>query len=135
MNTMLKNVIEGFTELTQQQIFDMAAKHIGSTGKQSTNFSGSCVYGGSGCNAAPLLTATGKEVGDMGFSDWLKLADHGDVPNHEAEFIAALQEAHDNCYKPDGWAFKWDYDSNMRVLAHEFKLNTAELDKLGWKKD
>lgn len=41
--------------MTDQEIFDTAARHILSTGKPSLDPTGRCLYGGSGCAMRPFL--------------------------------------------------------------------------------
>lgn len=136
--------IPGFDELTKQQMFDMSAKHIGSTGVQSRDSDGNCVYGGNGCAAAPFLTEEGKAIGDertikaqnsMAESGggWWALTKEQLVSKHNSDFICRLQDAHDTTPAfADNDEFHKNYDSIMRNLAREHNLNTEALDALGW---
>ena len=46
--------IPGFKKMSKQRIFNLAVAHIAKTRKPSVDPSNrSCVYAGSGCNAAP----------------------------------------------------------------------------------
>jgi hypothetical protein len=119
--------IPEFTSLSRQQIFDMAVKHIGSTGKKSNDGNG-CLYTSSGCNAAPLLTEEGRQIAD-GMGSWPGVVEQQGAPPHEQDFIDRLQKAHDYATVE---GFKNSYKSKMKVLARTFHLDTAELDKLGW---
>lgn len=131
--------IKGFTSLTKQQMFDIAVKHIGSTGVKSVvEGSNSCIYTGTGCNAAPFLTKPGRAFadapysnsGNLGGKNWYGLTRDGNVPKHESEFVQELQHAHDRSDKND---FQPQYHRFMTSLAQRHDLNTDALDALGWK--
>ena len=114
-------VIEGFESLSKQQMFDMALAHIRSTRIKSVNSLGSGTYSGSGCAASVFLTERGKqELSDC----WMTHVSMGDVPDHEASFVQALQTAHDMCASgyPDD-AFMECYENAMRATAIEYRLH------------
>jgi hypothetical protein len=120
------NVIPGFKKLSKQRIFNMAVAHIGKT-RQQSKVDGSCVYGGSGCAASPLLTEQGREGGDH-VGDWDCLIETGFVPTNNAVFIKELQNAHD--YVSCGTAFMPNWIERMRQLAERWNLSTSTLDKV-----
>lgn len=122
--------IPEFTSLSRQQMFDMAVKHIGSTGEKSFGTRG-CLYSGSGCNAAPLLTEEGRYEADRTMGSWASVVEQKGAPSHEFDFIDRLQKAHDTA-SPSPDDFKTSYKSGMKTLAYRYGLDTTELDKLGW---
>lgn len=122
--------IPEFNTLSQQQIFDMAVAHIGATRRKSVNHSGDgCLYGGTGCNAAPLLRPECRKEADEANdldTDWHSLAQGGCVPKHESGFISALQKAHDDC-ENDPEKFMGQWRVKMRELASFYSLDTTQL--------
>lgn len=130
--------IPGFSQMKLQTIFDRAVKHIGKTQCQSLGESGKfCIYGGTGCNAAPFIRKDQRDIADARGaiqSGWAHLATDGLVPMTHREFVADLQRAHDYVNPINGNAFLNEYDRNMRRLADDYSLNTKALDKLGWGK-
>lgn len=125
MSSYVLGVIPGFRTLSKQQMFDMAARHIGNTGvKSSASTSPSvCIYGGTGCNASVFIVPEDRERADRGISSWRSLVDLGLVPGHECEFIRDLQGAHDRT-SVDPAKFKSSYLENMQQVAELNDLNT-----------
>lgn len=127
-------VIDGFESLTKQQMFDMAVQHIGTTRKPSLSEDNTCVYGGSGCNAAPFLTATGRVIGDMEYPGygWVTLVDDNQVPDHNSAFIQRLQIAHDKAAAKsiEGVDFMSAYVMYMKDVALSENLYTDKLNAL-----
>jgi hypothetical protein len=121
------NVIPGFRKMSKLRIFNMAVRQIAGTRVKSTfGINQGCRYGGSGCNARPLLRAESVEQADK-IGGWDSLVEAGFVPRTNAEFIRELQGAHDgacNFNFMDNWAF-W-----MRKLAEKYGLSTAALDRV-----
>lgn len=125
-------VIEGFEELTEQQMFDMSLDHIDATRKASLCPDGGCIYGGSGCNAAPFLTPEGRIYADTKYQGmgWSTLVDRGEVPKHNEGLIYALQGAHDYAaarHGSDTERFMLTYVSRMADAAGVYKLDTTKL--------
>ena len=116
------NVIPGFRKMSKQRILDMARAHINRTRVASINRTGDCVYGGSGCNAAPLLVKGKRSALDR-LGSWNILVTENKVPTNNKEFIVALQNAHDNAAHYGTNGFIPDYNKNMRLLAKKFNLN------------
>lgn len=129
-------VIDGFETLTMQQAFDMAAAHIGKTGKKSMRYGDSstcpvpmCCYSDSGCNASVFIKP--EFHGELDFLEdpgWEHLVYNGHVPNHLSSFIPQLQNAHDDTF--DGERFRDSYLRNMRQLAEDYGLYTDGIDEL-----
>jgi hypothetical protein len=119
------NVIDGFEQLTPQQCFDMAARHVLTNGKQSAEL-GSCVYSGIGCAAAPFLTS---EARASLKAVWSELVDGLVVPAANGALIRGMQICHDDADDSDGdAAFVSDFKRRMRSLAVEKGLSPAVLD-------
>lgn len=121
-------VIDGFEKLTKQQLFDMSAHHIQSTGVKSVEKPDSniCIYGGTGCAAAPFIKPEYRE-GIKGF--WPPVMYQGRhhefaMPEHEAAFVQALQGCHDGAHKS---GFMENWKQKMRNLAYKHGLSTAAL--------
>lgn len=127
--------IEGFEQLTQQQIFDMSAKHMLSLDKRSMipgcGGDMACSYAGTGCAASVFLTDKGKKYLE---GNWHSLiAFHGISP-YQCTLVASLQQIHDNA--PDGQGRsdgdKTTYLAHCRYhltkLASEYNLSTAVLE-------
>lgn len=118
--------IDGFEQLSKQQMFDMAAKHILKTGKQSLKvieYGSGCTYSGSGCAASVFIKPEyHAQADDCG--PWRILVKNGNASTHEKDFIQELQYAHDRAL-PD--IFMFDWRGRMRVLAHDYQLNDEVL--------
>lgn len=128
-------VIDGFEDLTQEQMFDMSLDHIATTRKASLCPDGGCIYGGSGCNAAPFLTPEGRIYADTKYRGmgWGTLVDKGEVPKHHEGIIYALQGAHDYAavrHGSDTVGFMLTYVSRMAEIAGGYKLDTTKLQAL-----
>jgi len=131
--------IPNLTSLSKQELFDMSARHIIAQGKQSARYNegtGSCVYSGSGCAAAPFILPEMRAMAD-GFGAWRVLVREELAPSHEATFIRELQACHDNNAwdrsKPrnppaEPTAFLIGWRASMGRLAEKYNLNIAALD-------
>jgi hypothetical protein len=140
------NVIKGFESLSKQQMFDMSARHVLKNGRASYKAlkdhegremsSGTCVYSGIGCAAAPFLTPEARKKLIGRWEDGLVYG--GLVPSYEAGFVQSLQDCHDNAKRtPPGTMkgdrdtlFLKDYRSRMRWLASVEGLNADVLEEM-----
>ena len=130
--------IPGFEKLTQQEMFDISARHILATGKPSVNEGSTlCVYAGSGCAAAPFIREDQREIADgldtSGWgTGWQWLSNDGHVPKHEDDFVVRLQLCHDDnaatVSSEEDFNFMELWEDSMRILAAEHGLSTAVLD-------
>lgn len=123
---MMRNVIEGFENLTKQQLFDMAAAHVLKNGRPSM-IGGACSYMGIGCAAAPFLTDSARKVL---VGSWTGLVGDRKVPEHEEILIQRLQDCHDGfagdkCHVQ----FITLYKRAMREVAKQFNLDPSILEK------
>lgn len=124
-------VIEGFESLTPQQCFDMAAKHVLSTGKQcrnsstSTQIGGDCSYQGIGCAASVFLTEEGKQelVGS-----WACIVMECGLPEENAMLIYNIQQCHDYWADGHGELFLEFFERTMREVAMKYNLSVAVFD-------
>lgn len=124
--------IEGFENLTKQQMFDMSAKHILSTKTKSFNEDGNCSYAGTGCAAAPFIREECRAAADVDPSGgaatgWGFLRSRGDVPEHNAEFVRELQYCHDETEHEVGSMFVDEWLDSMYRLAEHMGLDTTVL--------
>ena len=134
------HTIDGFETLTAQQIFDMSAKHILSTGKPSM-VNNTCVYSGSGCGASIFLKEESRPVMDNIMNDdnnssgWVTLTAHQHVSPHQSGLVMDLQNAHDNAAqyvspRQSGLvmdldeAFMTHWKRRMFSIANQYGLNT-----------
>jgi hypothetical protein len=118
--------IDGFEELSQQQMFDMAAAHLLQTGKRSyCQAIQNCSYAGSGCAAAVFLKEDAREDADDDGS-WGNLVFNNRVPKHNSAFVAELQNAHDKSSDDD---FLVTWKPKMLALAERFELDPSILNK------
>lgn len=117
-------VIEGFESLTPQQCFDMAAKHVLSTGKQC-QIGVACSYRGIGCAASVFLTEEGKQelVGS-----WAHIVKGYNLPEENVMLIHDIQECHDNWADGHGELFLEFFERKMREVAMDHNLSTAVFD-------
>lgn len=123
---MMRNVIDGFENLTQQQLFDMAAAHVLKNGRPSMD-RGACSYMGIGCAAAPFLT---EEARKKLAGSWRGLVGDGAIPPHESIFIQRLQNCHDaNACEECLPHFTTLYKHDMCSVAEEFNLDPSILEK------
>lgn len=131
--------IEGFSLLTKQQIFDMAAKHVLSNGAPAVSLDNGdyngCTYGGIGCAASPFIVPEAREIAS---GSWPNVA-YKAHNHHEKEFITAVQRCHDGAAKGAGNALGYKYKPNpdfvsefkagMLSLANTYGLSAAVLNK------
>ena len=98
-NTYGSLVIDGFEDLTPQQLFDMSLAHLRTTRKPSMDPVFGCTYGGSGCAAAPFLKPELRgqidKCAGTGGINWATLTSTGLVPVKNSDLIAEFQRAHD----------------------------------------
>lgn len=107
--------IEGFEQLSKQQLFDMSLAHIRSTRKKSTQGS-KCVYSGPGCAAAPFIRPEFRAYADRRKgTTWDQLQEEGLVPSHEYVFVNSLQLCHDNSPRDDD--FMKEFNRGMERIA------------------
>jgi len=118
--------IQGFEDLTPQQIFDTAARHIGKTRKPSVDHKRSCVYSGCGCNAAPFILPELREKADEE-GDWLSLIKEQLVPYIHKFFMQRLQTAHDYPAVSSDEAFISGYLERMQEFAEAHQLDITAL--------
>lgn len=118
--------IPGLSKMTKQEIFDMSARHILSTGKKSYDIvSKGCVYSGSGCAASPFIRQQYlDEADEIGL--WELLVNSNKVSKHHIDFIGQLQETHDEIREPD-CRFMSAWKENMKLLATRHHLSDAVL--------
>lgn len=122
--------IPNFTNMTKQELFDMSARHILTTRQASRNADGACIYGGSGCGAAPFLREEVHADADKYTTSWGQLRYKEVVPEHECEFVSSLQRAHDQaaCWT-DSFVNRWK-ESMVRVAAaHKLSTDVIDHDK------
>lgn len=131
-------LIDGFSSLTKQQMFDISAKHVLGNGKPGVLFDkdgryNGCVYSGIGCAAAPFIHPDDRGIA---YGGWYSVANTADNW-HEQHFIGELQRCHDNaandCIVPGGTVnndkFLIDFIAYMGRLANRYALSTEVLNK------
>lgn len=125
-------LIPGFCSLTKQEAFDISARHLMSTKKPAINDTGTCIYGGTGCGAAPFLK---EECREKARGSWSSVVNE----SHLQKFICALQAAHDNAaaqenqranydktkFKNEAWFQSWR--QLMFMIANAADLDTHTL--------
>lgn len=125
--------IDDFEQLTLQQLFDISAKHILSTGKKSFvkrqlgESGSSCTYSGSGCAAAPFIRPECREEADKNTdgTSWAMLRHSRLVPEKHTSLVSDLQSCHDN--NSEGTSFITDWKLSMTNIARKWDLNTDVL--------
>lgn len=122
----MKCTIKGFEKLTKQQMFDMTAAHILSTGIKSENANG-CQYAGSGCAASVFIKPELREACDaVGYWGDLVSLNRAKMmmtaPAHEKNFVSQLQTAHDTA-SPEN--FLADWKAKMLTLACTHELDAS----------
>lgn len=117
-------VIDGFESLTPQQCFDIAAKHVLSTGVKCMTRDRVCTYTGVGCAAAPFLTEEGRNtiVGS-----WSTVVSRWEQPDTNESIIQEVQICHDG--SRDGPDFLQDFKKAMICVADNYSLSPAVFDK------
>lgn len=121
--------IDNLPDMTAQEVFDTAAKHVLTNGRPSLNRK-NCVYSGIGCAAAPFLkpefTKRADEVGN-----WMTLHTRNKVPDNHLSLIVELQSCHDDAARyrssRDSAGFISGFKFNMRNVAERFKLDASIL--------
>ena len=119
--------IEGFEQLTEQEAFDISAKHVLKNGRQSVKNDGyKCVYTGIGCGASPFIREEHRARCDEGVANgWTGLASQHLVPEHLKDVVHKLQRCHDYADKTN---FVEDYKTRMASVANDLNLNPAVLE-------
>lgn len=123
--------VPGFSQMTKQNIFDRAVRHIAKTQRKSVGYNGDCVYSGSGCNASILIREDKRKFADEldSGSAWDDLVHDDHVPDTNMEFVLSLQYAHDNAgVVNSGLNFLSGYKNRMKDVAIEWGLKTNILD-------
>ena len=106
--------IDGFENLTPQQVGEMAVRHVLKNGRKS--FDGTdCTYDGIGCAASVFL----KPEYRHGNASWSSLYDKGLVPQAHILQVRALQDDHDYAHSGD---FLADYKRRSRNTFARFGL-------------
>lgn len=121
--------IEGFEQLTKQQMFDMSVEHISKTRKKSVKEgewgSSTCSYSGIGCAAAPFIRPELRESAEG--NSWHVLSRDGRVPLHNSDLVQELQDCHDAA-RTEYFMRDWKY--GMKQLAVRENLSTEKLDRV-----
>lgn len=110
--------IDGFEQLSKQQLFDMALSHIRSTRRQAKHVAGGCTYAGTGCAASPFLRPQERTTA---YAGWMDLLRQALVPSHEPSLVCRIQSAHDN-YFGDAAGFMPHFEKEMSEVAWMFDL-------------
>lgn len=112
--------IDGFENLSSQEVFDMALAHVRKTGKKSfEEVVRSCEYGGIGCAASPFLKDEYKDIADK-TGQWRGLFNAKLVPLKHLELVSSIQTCHDDA---DSTKFLTDFENRMKDVANEYTLN------------
>lgn len=116
--------IPGFADLTPQQAFDLSLNHLRSTRVQSMDTdAGTCSYGGTGCAAAPFLTADTREalIGTYdNAKSWHRLRNVFDLPDTNANLIFEMQGVHDSA--PSSGDFMEHVEDGYEGVAARYNL-------------
>jgi hypothetical protein len=115
--------------MTPQEVFDKAARHVLANGEPSVDPTGSCVYSGIGCAAAPFIKP---EFREEAAGSWYSLHlpsqgkwEHSHRPDAHVELIGHLQGAHDHSANLP--AFISEFKKEMVKVAERYSLSTAVL--------
>ena len=96
--------VDGFEQLSEQEVFDISAKHLLKQNKKSlSEDEETCMYRGEGgrmCAAGPFIKDSGAEKCER--RDWATLVKAGAVPAANSQLIIELQAVHDR-HGPSGW--------------------------------
>ena len=126
MTKIIEYTIDGFDQLSQQQMFDMSAKHILATREKSYNgMTRFCTYSGIGCGASVFLNEGAKTSADVRGA-WCDLVTAKLVSPHNSNFVNFLQEAHDSA-SVDNFMNEWK--TAMFVLGNEYGLDVSILNE------
>lgn len=119
--------VPGFSQMSNQGLFDRAAKHIATTLKPSKK-GDNCMYSGSGCNASVFLRKEVRDdADDLSDPSWGGMVYYGFVPETHQDFVTLLQQAHDAAAEVPAKDFLPYYIDNMRSLADKNGLNVKVL--------
>lgn len=128
MTTKTTFTIPGFNRLTKQQMFNMAGKHLLSTGQKAYS-RGTCTYSGSGCAASVFLQEDARGRLD-GEGSWNDLVHANFVSKHNHPFINELQVAHDSTPSHFGSEqFMREWKEEMLKIAHRYNLDASFLEE------
>jgi hypothetical protein len=115
--------VEGFEQLTPQQMYDMSASHILSTGVKS-EVNGRCQYAGTGCALAPFIKPEYREQADsLGPIDMV--VQQAFAPEVNLPLLQDLAYAHDRTHP--GETFMAEWKMFMRKLARKHSLSDEVL--------
>lgn len=126
--------IPNFESLSEQEMFDMAARHLLTTRIPSITWGGDdgvCTYSNSGCAASVFLRPECRSIAD-GSGTWESLVSRGEAPPHRDTFVRLLQLAHDEtaCKTVDCldlWLPIWK--ERMRRIAEQHQLDASILEE------
>lgn len=124
--------IDGFEELTAQQVFDMSLAHVRKTRQPSLHKeTGHCAYSGIGCAASVFLKEKHrKEADELGDASWYALTNFAKVvPETHTNLVQELQHCHDQSTKGishEKWSttagFMKGFENRMKNVAEDFGL-------------
>ena len=88
--------IEGFEELSAQEVFDRSKDHLLKQGVRSASDFGRCKYRGpEGLMCAAGIFLRPESAAGCEDKGWLDLRDRGRVPSTHADLVRELQYIHD----------------------------------------
>lgn len=115
--------IEGFEQLTKEQLLIMSVTHVLTT-QEKSHTKGLCTYAGIGCAASPFLREECREEADLKAGSWEALSDIGLVPGANSGFITELQRAHDWARSKKGALFIGEYMFRIGILCANHKIKS-----------
>lgn len=128
-------VIEGFENLTPQEVFDMGARQVIANGEQNLAKEDGregliCSYKGKGCAAAVFLT---EEARQTLVGSWPRLWSEGFVPDCNYGLISEIQTCHDTyCSANESpEEFLRYFADEMERVADNYGLSTKVLEDAG----
>lgn len=128
-------VIEGFENLTPQEVFDKAARHVIANGEQNLAEEEGreypvCSYKGKGCAAAVFLT---EEARQTLVGSWSRLWSEGFVPGCNYQLIVGIQQCHDSyaSFNESSEEFLRYFADEMECVADNYGLSTKVLEDAG----
>ena len=114
--------IEGFEQLTKEQLLIMSVTHVLTT-QEKSNTKGTCKYAGIGCAASPFLREECREEADDMAGSWEALSDIGLVPNVNSGFINEMQRAHDWARSRKGVLFVGEYMFRIGIVCAIYNIS------------
>lgn len=123
--------IDGFENLSEQEIFDISLTHVRKNGTPSVTFrhgTFGCIYSGIGCAAAPFIKLEYRETADDTGGAWGELLQNKMVPNNNFIFMSKIQNAHDSAAvtKMDGEKFIKLFNSDMFQISRNYNLKYTD---------